>query len=220
MTTCSSRRRFLKGTLKGMAVIGSSIYVLPIVAGSKTSQPITLLFSEGIRNTQFAYGVTQVANIEAKALAMFKPQEWQQTIQQYAGQRLIGLMDNASFAIFETTLANQNAHFLITGHHAKGHRFVTVPESAGVAAALDNHLAVNPEGYLLEEICCGRPNHATERQPVNVQSRGRDWAFTIGAYYAEIANGKWAAGQAGNFSRQGATMASAEDALVSFVVEV
>jgi len=220
MTTNSSRRRFLKGTLKGMAMVGSSIYVLPIVAGSKTSHPITLLFSEGMRNTQFAYGVAQVSKVEAKALRMFQPQEWQQTMQQYTGQRLIGLMDNANFAIFETILENQSARFLITGHHAKGHRFVTVPETAGVAAALHSHLAVHPEGYLLEEICCGRSNYAVEQQPINNQSGGRDWAFTIGSYYAEIANGKWAAGQVGNFSRQGATMATADDALVSFVVEV
>ena len=88
-----------------------------------------------------------------------------------------------------------------------------------VLPPLDNHLAVNPEGYLLRNLLWSSKscNRATTGQR---SIQGRDWAFLQRPITRKLPMVKWAAGQAGNFSRQGATMASAEDALVSFVVEV
>lgn len=215
MKSLPGRRQFLKG----MAALGAGVYIMPVLGASLQHKAITLLLSPGVNHSRFSYGIGQTLPIQVQSLVPFQPRDWRKIIQRHRGERLIGLMDNASFTIFETILADHGARFLATGHHAHGHRFVTVPETAGIAASLDHCLSGSTAGYRLEEVCRGKPRPALGNSGAINYSRGQDWASATGAFYAQIANGTWTAGTSGKFNRNTTSMPSTKDALVSFVVE-
>ena len=216
MKAVTGRRRFLKN----MAALGAGIYVMPFAGAAQNKRPLKVILSRNVRNAGFLNGVAHGSSIEVTPISVFRPRYWEQFIQRHRGQRLIGLMDNASYVVFEAVLSNQGARFLVSGHHAQGHQFITLPETAGIAATLDKCLSTTLAGYQLEEICRGTPT-AKATVPSSSAYRGKpDWASVTGACYAQIANGDWPAGLPGNFSRSGSHSAAAQDALVSFVVKV
>lgn len=216
MKMVPGRRQFLKN----MAVLGAGIYVMPFAGAAPNRRPLTVVLSQNVRSPGFLRGVAQDSSIEVTPVSVFQPQHWEQFTHKHHGQRLIGLMDNASYVVFEAVLADRGARFLVSGHHAQGHQFVTLPETAGVAATLDKCLAATQTGYQLEEICRGTPKAAKSVPFANAYQGKSDWASVTGACYAQIANGDWAAGLPGNFSRSGSKSVTAQDALVSFVVQV
>lgn len=216
MKTVAGRRQFLKN----MAVLGAGIYLMPFVGAAHDKRPLTVVLSDNVRNPGFLSSVAHSSPIEVRPVSVLQPQHWGAFIQQHRGQRLIGLMDNASYVVFEAVLADQGARFLVSGHHAHGHRFITLPETAGVAATLDKYLSTTQAGYQLEEICRGAPKATTTVPWADAYQGKSDWASVTGACYVRIANGDWSAGLPGNFSRSGSKSAAAADALVSFVVKV
>jgi hypothetical protein len=154
------------------------------------------------------------------SVSVFQTRHWEQFVQKHRGQRLIGLMDTASYVVFEAMLTDRGARFLVSGHHAQGHRFFTLPETAGVAATLDKCLSTTQAGYQLQEVCRGTPRVTTAVPLANVYQGKTDWASVTGACYAQIANGDWSAGLPGNFSSTGSKSVTVQDAVVSFVVKV
>ncbi len=193
---------------------------MPFASAAQNKRPLTVLFSHKVRNPGFLKGVAHSSSIAVTPVSVFKPQHWEHFIQKHSGQHLIGLMDNASYAVFEAVLADQGARFLVTGHHARGHQFITLPETAGIAATLDTCLSTTQAGYQLEEICRGVPEVMLAVPTAGTYRGKSDWASVTGACYARIANGDWSAGLPGSFSRSGSKSIAAQDAVVSFVVKV
>ncbi len=216
MKTVAGRRQFLKH----MAVLGAGIYVMPFAGAAHNKRPLTVVLSHNVRSPGFLSSVAHGSPIEVRPVSALHPQHWGAFIQQHRGQRLIGLMDNASYVVFEAVLADQGARFLVSGHHARGHRFITLPETAGVAATLDKYLSTTQAGYQLEEICRGEPKATLAVPRASFYQGKSDWASVTGACYVRIANGDWSAGLPGNFSRSGSKSVAARDAVVSFVVKV
>jgi len=216
MKQVAGRRRFIKG----LAALGTGIYVLPTMGSCHSKPPLSLLLSSGVCDTRFATGAAQKASLQVRQVCALQPELWLQSIQQLPTQRLIGLMDNASFVVFEALLVDLGARFLVTGHHAQGHRFVTVPETAGVAAAIDNQLAQTRQGYQLRESCRGLPRTSSALAPINPVPQFSDWSALTGACYARIARGEWHGGLPGSYSGSGYSNPAEQDALVSFVVAI
>lgn len=216
MKTVPGRRQFLKN----MAALGAGIYVMPFASAAQNKRPLTVVLSRNVRSPGFLSSIAHGSSIEVTPVSVFQTQHWKQFSQKHRGQRLIGLMDNASFVVFEAILAGHGARFLVTGHHAQGHRFITLPETAGIAATLDKRLSTTQAGYQLREICHGEPKVKMLVPSSNVYQGKSDWASVTGACYAQIARGDWSAGLPGNFSRSGSKSVTAQDALVSFVVKV
>ena len=216
MKTVPGRRLFLKN----MAVFGVGIYVMPFAGSAHNKRPLTVVLSRNVRSPGFLRSVAHSSPIEVTPVSVLQPQHWGPFIRKHRGQRLIGLMDNASYVVFEAVLADQGAQFLVSGHHAQGHRFITLPETAGVAATLDKYLSTTQAGYQLEEICRGEPKATMAVSWASAYQGKPDWASVTGACYVRIANGDWSAGLPGNFSRSGSKSFAAPDALVSFVVQV
>jgi len=216
MKTVPGRRQFLVN----MAALGAGIYAMPFAAAAQTNRPLTVVLSPNVRNPGFLRSVAHSSSIEVTPVSVLQPQHWEQFTRKHRGQRLIGLMDNASYVVFEAVLASHGARFLVSGHHAQGHQFITLPETAGVAAVLDKCLSTTQAGYQLVEICRGEPKVTMPVPPANANQGKSDWASITGACYAQIASGDWSAGLPGNFSRTGTKSITARDALVSFVVKV
>lgn len=216
MKQVAGRRRFIKD----FAVSGTGIYLLPVMGSFASKHSLTLLLSSGVRDSRFATGATQISSLSVRQVSALQPELWLQSIQLLSKQRLIGLMDTASFVVFEALLIDLGARFLVTGHHAQGHRFVTVPEAAGIAATIDSRLAPTRQGYRLQETCRGLPEATATLAPSNAVPQFSDWSALTGACYAQIARGEWDAGLPGHFSGTGYSHAADQDALVSFVVAV
>ncbi len=216
MKTVPDRRQFLKN----MATLGAGIWVMPFAVAAQNKHPLTVILSHNVRCPGFLRGVAHYSSIEVSPVSVFQSKYWEQFVQQHRNQRLIGLMDNASYVVFEAVLADHGARFLVTGHHAQGHQFITLPETAGVAATLDKYLSTTQVGYQLEEICRGTPKVTMAVPPANAYQGISNWASVTGACYTQIANGDWSAGLPGNFNRTGSKSVTAQDALVSFVVKV
>jgi len=216
MKTVPGRRQFLKN----MATLGAGIYAMPFAVAAQNQRPLTVLLSDKVRNPGFLKGVAHMSSIAVTPVSVFQSQKWEHFIEKHRGQRLIGLMDNASYAVFEAVMADRGARFLISGHHAQGHQFITLPETAGVAATLDKHFSATLADYQLEEVCRGVPKQTRAINSTNDYQGSSDWASVTGACYAQIAHGDWSAGLPGNFSRIGLNSVTSQDALVSFVVKV
>lgn len=216
MKPAPGRRQFLKGLI----ALGAGIYAMPVISSISSKPPLTLVFSGHVQVDHFLAGLAHGSSVKASSFPVFQPDQWAQFILKHHGQRLVGLMDNASFVIFEAVLADQGARFLVTGHHAQGHQFITVPKTAGVASALDSCWTDRSDGYLLEETCRGTPEITSTPAFADVYQGGPDWREVTGACYARIANGDWSAGLPGNFTRKRRQRTAATNALVSFVVEV
>ena len=216
MKTVPGRRQFLKN----MAALGAGIYVMRYASAAQNKRPLTVLLSHKVRNPGFLKGVAHSSSIAVTPVSVFQPQRWEHFIHKHRGQRVIGLMDNASYVVFEAVLADQGARFLVTGHHARGHQFITLPETAGIAATLDKCLSTTQAGYQLEEICHGTPKVTMTVPSANADQGESDWASVTGACYAQIANGDWSAGLPGNFSRTRSKSVTALNAVVSFVAKV
>jgi len=210
------RRLFLKGIVALVACISAK----PATGSFVGEQPLSLILSSDVRNTRFATGVAQASSMLTRQVSVLQPVSWLQSVQKFSGQRLIGLMDNASFVVFEALMVDLGARFLVTGHHAQGHRFVTVPETAGIAAVIDSRLAPTELAYQLQEKCLGLPGVNTRTGPGSPAPQFSDWSALTGACYARIARGEWDAGLPGHFSASGNSSAVQRDALVSFVVAV
>ena len=193
---------------------------MPLASAAQKGRPLTVVLSHNVQNLRFLTSVAQSSSIEVMSVSVFQTQHWAQFVQKHRGQRLIGLMDTASYVVFEAMLVDHGARFLVSGHHAQGHQFITLPETAGIAATLDKCLSTTQTGYQLQEICRGNPAVTMAVPSVNNYQGNTDWASVTGACYAQIANGDWSAGLPGNFSRTGSKSVTARDAVVSFVVEV
>ena len=216
MKTVPGRRHFLKT----LAAAGAGICVTPFAGAAQNRRPLTVVLSQGVRSPEFLSGIGRRSSLEVTSISVFQAQPWVQWVRKHRGHRLIGLMDNASYVVFEAVLGDQGARFLVTGHHAQAHRFITLPETAGVAATLEDYLSTSGSGYQLAEICHGEPKSTLAEPAANTHQGKSDWASVIGDCYAQIANGDWCAGLPGTFSRSGSNSVAAQDALVSFVVKV
>jgi len=194
---------------------------MPLAGGAQKSRPLTVVLSHQVQNPGFVMSVAQRSPVVVTSVSVYQTHHWEQFVQKHRGQRLIGLMDTASYVVFEAMLADRGARFLVSGHHAQGHQFMTLPETAGIAATLDKCLSTTTQaGYQLQEICHGTPGVTMTEPSVNAYQGKMDWASVTGDCYAQIANGDWSAGLPGNFSRTGSKSVTAQDAVVSFVVEV
>ena len=107
MKTVRGRRQFLKN----MATLGAGIYVMPFSSAAQNKRPLTVLLSHKLRNPGFLKGVAHSSSIAVTPVSVFQPQHWEHFIQKLRGQRLIGLMDNASYVVFEAVLAGRGARF-------------------------------------------------------------------------------------------------------------
>lgn len=216
MKIVPGRRNFLKT----IGVVGAGIYAMPFAGAAQVGHPLTVVFSENVQSPEFLSGVALRSSVEVIPICVFQPPSWAHIVQDLRGRHLVGLMDNASYVVFQAVLADQGARFLVSGHHARGHQFMTVPETAGVAATLDRCLSTAQSGYQLREICHGAPKVTVSESSANAYRGKSDWASVIGDCYAQIANGNWSAGLPGTFCRSGSKSVTAQDASVSFVAKV
>ena len=96
MNHITSRRHFLKGA----AVLGTGLYIFPAFAAADKHDAVALVLSSDAIDTGFAEGVAQISTIQAHRIPVFQPDQWLQLIQEYAGQRLIGLMGQCQLCHF------------------------------------------------------------------------------------------------------------------------
>lgn len=216
MNLTLDRRRFLQG----LTAMGAGFWLRP-VAAPKAATPQPLLLSATAPRTGFAGGAAAAVPLQAHYVASLQPQLWlQDVLQQHAGQRLIGLMDNAGFILFETLALDAGVRFLVTGQHGHDHRFTTTAATAGVAAAIARQAGFAGNGVAVRERCCAAWDEESPTATVNPLPRLSDSLALTGACYARIAAGNWCAEPPAAFDGVDSDETAYPEPLVSFVVAV
>jgi len=219
------RRAILKGIYAagGMAAAGALAGFTPLSAFAAPAGRLTLLLGGSPHDEAFLTGARAIAPVEPLTPPLLSARDLgrfldEQAHRRASGQHLIGLLDDASFIVFQEILHARRARFLVTGHHARQHRFTSLAQSRGMAAALAAGLARQGLGYRITEKSFGIINETASAPPPASPASCHDWASITAAHLARLAAGNWRTGTVGAFQQVG--RAGGQGALVSFVAEL
>lgn len=235
------RRTFLKNTFTGSLLAGvvpsvlagvrdrSCLASVPTasVVRVRTGTPADNIFSRGVavatgNNSGHALTTLVLGPSELADTALLE-----ELFMSLPGRTLFGLMENASFALFEAIARTHGARFLLVGQHSWGgggphdsrHHILTVPRSQGVGRVLAGALSAGNQGYAISESSLGAARTVPVRRQAPSQ-RADHWACVAGEALAAIGLGLWQPLQAGRFQREQANRRYGDSgSLVSFLIE-
>jgi hypothetical protein len=223
------RRAVLKGlaaTGKGLAAAGVLAGFTPLTAFAAPASRLTLLLAGSAHDDAFLAGARAIAPVEPLAPPLLSAHDLGRFLddrahQHASGRRFMGLLDDGAFIVFQEILHARRARFLVTGHHARQHRFTSLAQSRGMAAALAAGLERQGLGYRITEKTFGAVNGTAGAPPPRLPTSCRDWASITAAHLARLAAGNWRPGATGSFQRNGTgTKTQSARGLVSFVAEL
>ena len=195
----------------------------------QTSTSMDDIFLQGIEAANRENAGNPVTKTVLESFQQTDPIILQQIFSSLKGSKLIGLMEDVPFVLFQAVARTHGASFLFTGQHSwscdksysSRHHMITVPQCQGVSSVLATSLAASNQGYIISEKSLG----LDREMKIDDQSsliKTNHWAAITGEVLVKISAGDWQAAQVGNFQRkkQGKNRYDSSGSLVSFVIEV
>ncbi len=238
------RRTFLKSIFTSSALLASATPVY-VSAGQDRRQfefpsvPATVLvhtgtslddvFLQGVEAACHADKCIPLRTMELVSQGLTDPLFLQQIFTSLKGSRLLGLMEDAPFALFQAIARTHGVRFLSIGQHGWGntgeydsrHQMITVSQCQGVSSVLAASLAADNQGYVISETSLGsvqKDERVNQAPPLT--STGH-WAAITGEALAKISTGDWQPARAGKFqAKQHTSRYGNSGSLVSFLIEI
>jgi hypothetical protein len=237
------RRTFLKSVFTGSALLAGVTPVRLTATQSwkqirTSSDTPTILvqagtsldevFIKGIEAASQANSRNPFLTMALDPLKQTDPIILQQIFSSLKRSRLVGLMEDVPFTIFQAVARTHGARFLFTGQHSWGfdepynsrHQLLTVPQCQGVSSVLAASLSASNQGYFISETSLGSDQglQHVDQSPLANTSH---WAAMTGEILATISMGNWQPGRVGKFQRkQRNNIYGNSGSLVSFVIEI
>ena len=151
-----------------------------------------------------------------------------QLITSLSGHRVMGMMDDAGFTIFQAIARSLGCRFLCTGQHSWGgggnyhsrHQILSTAKYQGIGAALRTAMAQAEQGYFINETSLGIQAMRPADNQINLTD-GEDWAASLAEALTMISLEKWLPGKVGRFERPAPVPSGgARGQLTSFVIEL
>lgn len=186
------------------------------------------VFIKTIQSAFHAKGKSAIPIVELAVKTQLDPAMLEQNLSDLAGSRLIGLMEDTPFSIFQSLLLTHNARFSLIGHHSwdldqlhkSHHHFLSVPQSQGVSASLAAALSSPEQSYYISETNLSAAPKMVSRSPVSTTQHAQ-WSTAMAELLADIATGEWQAAEAGEFQhRTQQNDYGKRGSLTSFVVDI
>ncbi len=237
-----ARRTFLKNVVTGSSLIAGAV-PLGLAAerdrgssGGVSSAPIVFLRTRTSLDDVFRHGMAAATDRNGRCrvstrlldpLEQTDPVFLGRLLVGLKGRRLVGLMEDAPYALFEATARTLGARSLFIGQHSWGggrtdhssHRLVTVPQCRGVSSVLAGALRVGDQGYSISETSLGSMRTPESADPLVITNSGH-WAAVAGEMLATICRGRWQPAPAGRFQRaRGKHEYGNSGSVVSFVID-
>jgi hypothetical protein len=201
------RRTFVKTALAGAALGAADAYGW--LLGSQTDgtsgtvsaarRAVVLLQSGTAQDQPFSTGVEVSMRRAARALpqvvrlpraAFWDLRELRPVLDQAEGKAMLGMMDDAAFAIFSELARDRGARLVSFGQHSWGgdsrygscHSILSAPRASGIGTAIAAALRSDDGGFMLTESSLGShdsgPRSSASLSATRATDRG--WAFVMG----------------------------------------
>ncbi len=145
-----------------------------------------------------------------------------------SGHRVMGMMDDAGFSIFQAIARSLGSRFLCSGQHSWGgggnyhsrHQILSAAKYQGIGSALRTAMAQEEQGYFINETSLGIQAIRPGDNQINLTD-GEDWAASLAEALTMISLEKWRPGKVGTFEHPAPVpVDGARRQLTSFVIEL
>jgi hypothetical protein len=239
-----ARRSFLKNIFAGGALLAGATPVCSAAVqsckrfGGTSAMPAIIIrantslddaFTEGLATAGGVTGSSPISTVMLDPSARTDPIVMQGIFADLKKSRLLGIMENGPFTIFQALARTHGASFLCVGQHSWGgdkdydsrHHWLTVPQTRGVGSIMAVALAGGTQGYFISEASLGPARSVGGGIDPSLPTSTDHWAAVAGGLLAIVGNGNWQPVRAGKFQvKRHQKKYTDRGSLVSFVVEI